>query len=106
MGVKASPRAAARGFPWLGRAGRRVSAAWRAGRSALSRLSGLSAGAVGGDPDDGWEQAALALFDAGVVVAQAAGELLACGVRGVPMQKHSPVSCAGGNAHQGVGVRP
>ena len=51
--------------------------AWLAGRSALSRLSGLSAGAVGGDPDDGWEQAALALFDAAVVVAQAAGELLA-----------------------------
>lgn len=68
--MKASPRAAARGFPWPGRAGRRVSAAWLAGRSALSRFGGLSAGVVGGDPDDGWEQAALALFDAAVVVAR------------------------------------
>lgn len=33
------------------------------------RFDEAAAGVVGGDPDDGWEQAALALFDAGVVVA-------------------------------------
>ena len=33
------------------------------------RFDEAAAGVVGGDPDDGWEQAALALFDAAVVVA-------------------------------------